>query len=110
MMFDKILYTLCRHNVGIMDGWHPFPATTISQILEINVGQVRYHLKKLKEKGLVNSCHEGGMTEDGEVFCLWGWTITEKAIKTEEYRKAYEEERILCKECFDIDIGDVGKT
>ena len=25
---------------------------------------------------------------------------------TEEYKKAWEEERALCKKCFDIDIGE----
>ena len=47
------------------------------------------------------------MTEDGEVFCNWGWTVTDKAFKTEEYRKAHDEERELCKGCFGFDIGTV---
>lgn len=49
------------------------------------------------------------MTEDGEVFCLWGWQITKKAETTHEYAKAYEKERKLCKKCFDIDIGERSK-
>ena len=105
---DRILYVLCRYNVNIMDGWHPFPATAIAESLKISVHKVRYHLKKLKQQGLVNSFYEGGQTEDGEVYCCWGWTITKKAFSTEEYKKAHEEERELCKKCFDIDIGDVG--
>lgn len=104
---DDILYVLCRHCVGIMDGWHPFPATCIAQILNIPIGKVRYHLRKLKKQGLVNSFYEGGQTEDGEVYCIWGWSITKKTFKTKEYLKAYSEERELCKECFGIDIGDV---
>lgn len=102
---DEILYALCRHNVSIMDGWHPYPATAISKSLDIGVNKVRYHLRKLKKQGLVNSCHEGGMTEDGEVYCYWGWEITKNAFDTDEYKKAHEEERKLCKKCFDIDIG-----
>ena len=103
---DEILYTLCQHNVAIMDSWYPFPATAIARSLGVSVGKVRYHLRKLKKQGLVNSFHYGGMTEDGEVFCLWGWTITENAESTQEYAKAYEKERKLCKKCFDIDIGE----
>lgn len=102
---DKILYRLCRHSVSIMDEWHPYPATCIAKTLNISVGKVRYHLRRLKEKGLVESCHEGGMTEDGEVYCLWGWKITDKALETEEYKRAYKEERELCIECFDWDCG-----
>lgn len=43
-------------------------------------------------QGFVESFHEGGMTEDGEVFCLWGWRITDQAHETEEYQKAYNVE------------------
>lgn len=64
---DEILYTLCQHNVAIMDSWYPFPATAIARSLGLSVGKVRYHLRKLKKQGLVNSFHYGGMTEDGEV-------------------------------------------
>lgn len=103
---DEILYTLCQHNVSIMDSWYPFPSTAIARSLGLSVGKVRYHLRKLKKQGLVNSFHYGGMTEDGEVFCLWGWTITENAESTQEYAKAYEKERKLCNKCFDIDIGE----
>ena len=107
---DKILYCLCKHCVGTMDGWRPFPATEIAERLGISVHKVRYHLRKLKEKGLIDSCSEGGMTEYGKVFCYWGWTITENAFSTEEYKKAYEKEWGICKKCFDIDIGEISKT
>lgn len=107
---DKILFALCRHNVSIMDGWHPFPATVISKMLNMSVHKVRYHLRKLKKQGLVKSFYEGGQTEDGEVFCYWGWTITDKAFATEEYQKAHEEERKLCIKCFNFDIGESGQV
>ena len=105
---DEILYCLCRHCVGIMDGWRPFPATVIAETIGISVHKVRYHLRKLKAKGLVDSFHDGGITEEGDVFCYWGWTITKDAFSTEEYKKAHEKERDICKECFDIDIGENG--
>lgn len=103
---DEILYTICRHNVSIMDGWHPFPATLIARQLNVSVGKVRYHLRKLKEKGLVSSFHDGGITDYGDVYCCFGWKITQLTKETEEYKKAHEEERKLCNECFDIDIGE----
>jgi len=101
---DEILYTLCQHNVSIMGGWCPFPATAIAKTLDMSVHKVRYHLRKLKQQGIVDSIREGGMTEYGELFCNNGWHITEKAHDTNEYKKAYKEERKLCEECFDIDI------
>lgn len=102
---DEILYCLCCHCVG-NNGWRPFPATAIAQILGMSVHKVRYHLRKLRAKGLVDSFYEGGITEDGDVFCYRGWTITKDAFSTEEYKKAHEREREICKKCFNIDIGE----
>lgn len=59
---DEILYTLCWHNVSIMGGWCPFPATAIAKTLDMSVHKVRYHLRKLKQQGIVDSISEGGMT------------------------------------------------
>lgn len=101
---DKILYLLCRHCVGIMDGHLPYPATVIAKQLDMSVGKVRYHMKKLKEAGYVESFHDGGMTEDGDVYCDWGFRITTKAYETEEYKIAYRKEQELCKKCFDIEL------
>lgn len=101
---NKVLYQLCRHCVGIMDGWHPYSSTDIARCLGISKGKAYYQLKKLKEQGLVKSCKEGGQTEYGDVFCLRGFTVTDKAKETEEYKMALQEEAEICKKCFDIDI------
>jgi predicted ArsR family transcriptional regulator len=87
-----------------MDGWIPFPSTMIAKQLNISVGKVRYQLKKLKDQGLVANDSHGGQTEDGEVYCINGFTITDKAKETEEYKKALLEEKRICKKIFDIDI------
>ncbi|WP_461818142.1 winged helix-turn-helix domain-containing protein [Faecalimonas sp.] len=63
----------CKHH-----GWHPYPATCIAESLDLSVHKVRYHLRKLKEQGLVYSFQEGGMEEDGQVFCLRGWELQGK--------------------------------
>ena len=87
-----------------MDGWVPYPSTFIASQLNISVDKVRYQLKKLKEQELVESFRYGGQTEDGDVYCMRGFRITDKAKETEEYKKALEEEKEICKECFGIDI------
>lgn len=104
---NEILYHLCRHCVSIMDGWYPFPSTVLSEICNISLYKVRKELKTLKEKGLVVSNRYCEFTEEGNIL-LNGYTITNKAKETEEYKKAYEEENKLCKECFGIDIGQWG--
>ena len=53
---NEVLYTLCRHNVNIMNGWYPFASTAISKSLDISLYKTRKELKKLKEQGLVESC------------------------------------------------------
>ena len=102
---NDVLYQLCRHNVSFMGGWNPFPARLIAEYLNLTTNQARYKLRKLKQLGLVKSCREVLKDEYGCVLCN-GWKITDKAKETEEYKKAREEERALCKKCFDMDIGE----
>ena len=102
---NEILYHLCRHYVSIMDGWIPFPSTCLSQVCEMSLYKTRKELKKLKEQGLVVSDRYCEVGEDGN-YLINGYTITEKAKETEEYKKAYDEERWLCQECFNIYIGE----
>ena len=88
-----------------MDGWHPVPARLIAEHLNLTTSQARYRLRKLKQSGFANTCSE--LLGDEELMIPYhGWTITNKAKETEEYKKAWEEERALCKEYFGIDIGE----
>ena len=106
-----MLYTLIQEKNLIPDKkemkWDKNNLSTILNLsLMTSIQQSVMNLGILMVQGLVNSFHYGGMTEDGEVFCLWGWQITKKAESTQEYAKAYEKERKLCKDCFDIDIEE----
>lgn len=107
---NDVLYILCQHDCGLMYGWIPLPSTLIAKSTNLSVGQVRYRLKKLKAQGLVASGHYGGSTEDGEPYCIHGYFITEKAKFTDEFRQAWNEERELCKETLDIDIGSIDEV
>ena len=102
---NEILYQLCRRNVSIMDGWLPVPARSIAKCLNLTVNQARYQLRKLKKLGYVETISEHVISEDCPLP-YHGWAITDKARETEEYRKAWEEERELCKKCFGMDIGE----
>jgi hypothetical protein len=98
---NEILYQLCRRNVSIMDGWLPVPARSIAKCLNLTVNQARYQLRKLKKLGYVKTISELLGDED-DMIPYHGWAITDKAEETEEYKKAWKEERALCKKCFDI--------
>lgn len=102
---NKVLYHLCQHDVSIMDGWVPFPSTALSQVCGMTLYQTRKELKKLKEQGLVTSDMQIIHDDEGTTI-LRGYIITKKGMQTEEYKKAYNEERELCKKCFEIDIGE----
>jgi hypothetical protein len=104
---DKIFALLCSHSCNIMCGWVPYPSTVIhEQMPSISLYKVRKYLKALKQEGLVDSDLYVEYGEDRPIL-VRGWVVTEKGRKTNEYRLAHEIERKLCKECFDIDIGDV---
>lgn len=96
-----VLYKLCCHCVGIMDGWRPFPSTILSELCGMSLYETRKELKKLKARGLVVSAR---MTTEESNLIMNGYTITPAARETEEYKKAFEEERRLVKECFGFDL------
>lgn len=90
-MMNEILYHLCRHCVSIMGGWYPFPSTCLSEVCGKSLYQTRKELKKLKEQGYVVSDRYCEIGEDRN-YLISGYTITDKAKETEEYKQAFEEE------------------
>ena len=102
---NNVLFALCRHCVGIMDGWRPFPSTALSETCGLSLYNTRKELKKLKERGLVIADRYCEQTEEGN-YILNGYTITRKAEETEEYKKAFAEERQIVKECFGFDMTE----
>jgi hypothetical protein len=89
-----------------MDGWIPLPSTVIhTQIPSITLYAVRKHLKALKQEGLIYSDLYFEQGEERPIL-VRGYVVTEKGKNTSDYRLAWEIERRICKECFDIDIGE----
>lgn len=103
---NDVLYHLCRHCVGVMDGWYPFPSTAIAKLCGKSLYQTRKELKRLKDQGLVVSDRYVNIDPEQErPLLINGYTVTEKAKETEEYRAAFQEERKVCMEIFGMDIG-----
>ena len=100
---NEVLYRLCRHCVSVIDGWVPYPSTILSKVCGMSLYKTRKELKKLKELGYVKADRWCDAGEDRN-YLVSGYTITEKAKETEEYKKAYAEEANICKWCFNIDI------
>lgn len=103
---NDVLYELCCHYINTNDCSNaPVSSRSVSFRLNLTVSQTRYRLRKLKKLGYVETPSGFVISE----FCslpYHGWTITDKAKETEEYKKAWKEERALCKKCFDMDIGE----
>ena len=59
----------------------------------------------MKEEGHVVSDRYCEIGEDRN-YLVSGYTITDKAKETEEYKQAFEEEEKICRECFGIDIKE----
>ena len=104
---NDVLYALCCHCVSIMQGWIPMPSTCLSQTLGMSLYKTRKELKRLKEQGLIDSVRYCKVGEDRN-YLMCGYQITDKAKGTQEYKKAWDEEREICKKAFGIDIGGAG--
>lgn len=103
---ERVFECLCSASCDIMDGWHLISSKNIAKLLEIPQKDVLKELRRLKKEGLVYSSWENFYSEYYERwFITSGWAITEKAKQTEQYKRAWEREREVCQECFNIDIG-----
>lgn len=101
---DEVLYQLCRHAVGIMDGWHPYPAWAIAKQAGVSLSTARRRLRKLKEKGLARTFFENA-DEDSEYSLPYhGWGITALTKETDEYKKANQEEIEICRKVWGEDM------
>ena len=89
---NETLYRLCVHAVNLMDGWHPIPARFISESTNVSLSTARRRLRELKESGFAKTFCESPDSDCEFTLPYWGWGITDKAIETEEYKKAYSEE------------------
>lgn len=56
-----------------------------------NFGATQYNIRRcikaLVEDGLVTKAHDGGMDDDGRVFCCHGYTLTKKGAETDIYKE-----------------------
>lgn len=99
---NQTLYYLCRHCVGIMDGFYPYPARLIAEQTGVSISTARRRLRQLKKEGLVETFSVG--PDDEFPIPYNGWRVTEKGEETEEYKAAWEKEKKLCREIFGPDM------
>ena len=96
---NEVLMILIRVAVDIMPGAEIIPSTYIAKLLKKPIRYIRKALKELEKEGFIQYGYEGGWNEYNErPYCIWGYCITEKAMKLPEYKKAQEEEEKLIQE------------
>lgn len=107
---ERVFECLCSAYCDIMGGCHLISSKNIAKLLELPKKDILKELRRLKKEGLVYSSWENFYSEWHEQwFITSGWSITEKAKQTEPYKRAWEREREVCQECFNIDIGSYEK-
>ena len=95
----EVLMVLIRVAVDIMPGAEIIPSTYIARLLKKPIRDIRKALKELEKEGFIRYGYEGGWNEYSErPFCVWGYCITEKAMKLPEYKEAEEKEKRLIQE------------
>jgi len=81
----------------MMDGWHPYPSTALSKATGLSLYKTRKILKELKAKGLVKSDREVIRDPEEGTAILNGYTITNKARETPEYKKPLRRKGVSAK-------------
>lgn len=62
---------------------------------------VRKHMKELQTDGLVKRAHVGGCDDEGNVYCVHGWTLTGKGRQTETYKERFDAADEEVKKCLE---------
>lgn len=99
---DQIFRIYCATSADIMNAGHDVvPSTFVAE----RVGCSRYMARKLIHElvadGLLENAREGGYDDwNCKIYCINGFRITEKARKTDVYKKEKWELCKLMAECF----------
>lgn len=101
---DAVLYCLCRHCVGLMNGYMPYPARLIAENCGISLSTARRRLRKLKADGYTDTITYHWDEQEEPYPPYHGWTVTPKAYDTPEYKAAWKEEKKICREVFGEDM------
>lgn len=94
MTKDDLLLEMCKRTATVPAGGYDPNIYSIPS-LSRSMGETKYAIRKcmkeLEADGLVRRAHDGGIDEDGYPHCYHGWSITEKTVNTDLYKRCYKE-------------------
>lgn len=72
--------------------WYPTSAATVAKALHLPLALAREACRNLVEEGYLVKGHEGGMDEDGKLYCIHGYFATEKARQLPKWKELHDAE------------------
>lgn len=98
---DKVLYLLCCYDCHYYSHSNILTTGTAARILNCSAYKVRKVLKQLEKDGLAQRVCEGGCGEEElYVWCVKGWTVTQKTRLLKIFKKANWEESKVYRDIF----------
>lgn len=87
MAKEDALKWIAEQTAAISNHPYVFSCTWIAKSIGESVHKVRKYMKELEKEGYVKKDHEGGYSEyTGNIYCIHGYSLTEKGAETEYYK------------------------
>lgn len=91
--YDSVLKFFCESDAMICRHPYVFPCTWCAESLKISLYRVRKAVKQLVTDGYLVKDSEGGWDEwSGHIYCLRGYSLTEKARQHQFWKDMNESE------------------
>lgn len=91
MAKEDALKWVAEQTAAICNHPNVFPCTQIAKELNESLYKVRKYMKELESEGYVKKSYEGGYDDwTDRIYCIHGYSLTEKGADTEYYKDRYD--------------------
>lgn len=88
---EQALKWIAEQSAAICNHPNVFPCTQIAKGIGEKTYKVRQYMKELEKDGYVSKSHEGGYDDwFDRIFCIHGYSLTQKGSETPFYKDRYE--------------------
>ena len=90
---DAVLKWICEQSAAICNHPDVFSCTWVARGVNITLYMARKCMRDLAEDGYVKKSHEGGWSDwTGEIYCIHGYTLTQKGVEHPYYQRRLNED------------------